>query len=277
MYAPSQDYKTGNATVSVTARSVDGTPASTGFGLIVHGERSKTNELEDYAFLIYNGAETKYEIVKHKGGNQTALVPWTKTTSIHSGASPNTLEVRAKGTELTFYINGEYVDRITDSENFKGGIAGLKGTKVQLWAKSNRPLSGGSLEVTGQDLLTLEPAAGEEATGTFEIRKPGKVQVRVIDTAGQPSADTFTAPITLLADERPFIRLLQPPALSLATPTAGLPVAASAPSTRSATSGSGGLDTHRMTSVPGSRASRSMASSAVTAPTSACRSRPPVP
>ncbi|HEV7744999.1 MAG TPA: hypothetical protein VGO56_08375 [Pyrinomonadaceae bacterium] len=125
MYAPSQDYKTGNATVSVTARSVDGTPASTGFGLIIHGERSKTNELEDYALLIFTGAETKYEIVKHKDGKQTALVPWTKTTSIHSGASPNTLEVRAKGTDITFYINGEYVDRITDSENFKGGIAGL--------------------------------------------------------------------------------------------------------------------------------------------------------
>ena len=59
MYAPSQEYKTGNATVTVTARSVDGTPASTGFGLIVHGERSKTNELEDYALLIYTGTETE--------------------------------------------------------------------------------------------------------------------------------------------------------------------------------------------------------------------------
>jgi hypothetical protein len=27
--------------------------------------------------------------------------------------------------ELTFYINGQYVDRITDTENFKGGRAGL--------------------------------------------------------------------------------------------------------------------------------------------------------
>jgi hypothetical protein len=125
MYAPSQDYKTGNATVSVMARSVDGTPASTGFGLIVHGERSKTNELEDYALLIYTGAETKYEIVKHKDGKQTALVPWTKSSTIHSGSEANQLEVRARGSELTFYINGQFVDRITDSENFKGGIAGL--------------------------------------------------------------------------------------------------------------------------------------------------------
>lgn len=125
MYAPSPDYKTGNATVRVTARSVDGTPPASGFGLIVHGEKSKTGELEDYALLIYNGAEPQYEIVKHKGGAQTTLVPWAKSKAIRSGTNPNQLEVRARGSELSFYINGQYVDRITDSENFKGGIAGL--------------------------------------------------------------------------------------------------------------------------------------------------------
>ena len=125
MYAPTQEYKTANATVTVTARSVDGTPAASGFGLIVHGERSATNELEDYALLIYTGAEPKYEIVKHKGGAQTELVAWTKSSAILTGSEANELEVRARGTELTFYINGKYVDRITDDENFKGGIAGL--------------------------------------------------------------------------------------------------------------------------------------------------------
>ncbi|MEP6570639.1 MAG: hypothetical protein ABJC10_12780 [Acidobacteriota bacterium] len=125
MYAPSPDYKTGNATVTVTTRSVDGTPAASGQGLIVHGEKSSTGELEDYALLIYTGAEPKYEIVKHKGGQQTALVSWTASSAIHSGATANELEVRARGSELTFYINSQYVDRITDSENFKGGIAGL--------------------------------------------------------------------------------------------------------------------------------------------------------
>jgi len=125
MYAPSGDYKTGNATVTVTARSVSGTSPASGYGLIVHGERSKANELEDYALLIYSDSETKYEIVKHKGGEQIALVPWTKSSAIHSGSIPNELEIRARGTELTFYINGEYVDRITDTENFRGGIAGL--------------------------------------------------------------------------------------------------------------------------------------------------------
>ena len=125
MYAPSQEYKTANATTSVTAHSVDGTPAASGFGLIVHGEKSATSALEDYVLLIYTGAEPKYEIVKHKGGAQTPIVTWTKSSAILTGTEANELEVRARGSELTFYINGKYVDRITDDENFKGGIAGL--------------------------------------------------------------------------------------------------------------------------------------------------------
>ncbi len=125
MYAPSSEYGTGDATVRVTARSVDGTPALTGYGLIVHGEKSKTGALEDYALLIYTGSDPQYEIIKHKAGEQTTMVPWTKSSVIRSGTNPNQLEVRAKGTELSFYINGQYVDRITDTENFKRGVAGL--------------------------------------------------------------------------------------------------------------------------------------------------------
>src|SRR5882672_2658862 len=125
MYAPSTDYNTANATVHVTARSVDGTPPQSGFGLIVHGEKSKTGQLEDYVLLIYTGAEPKYEIIKHKGGAQSVVVPWSVAKVIRTGTNPNQLEVRAKGTELSFYINGQYVDRITDNENFKGGVAGL--------------------------------------------------------------------------------------------------------------------------------------------------------
>lgn len=125
MYAPSPDYKTENATIRVTARSVDGTPPASGFGLIVHGEKSKSGELEDYALLIYTGEEPKYEIVKHKGGTQTTLVPWAESKVIRTGTNPNQLEVRTSGSEVSFYINGQYVDSITDSENFKGGIAGL--------------------------------------------------------------------------------------------------------------------------------------------------------
>lgn len=125
MYAPSSEYDTGNANIKVTVRSVDGTPSSTGYGLIVHGERSKAGELEDYALLIYNGTDPQYEIIKHKGGQQTTVVPWAKSSAIRSGTSTNQLEVRTRASELSFYINGQYVDKITDTENFKRGLVGL--------------------------------------------------------------------------------------------------------------------------------------------------------
>ncbi len=125
MYAPTNSYNTVNATVRVTARSVDGTPSAAGFGLIVHGEKSKTGQLEDYALLIYPGDEAKYSIIKHKAGAQSDVVPWTESSVIRAGTNPNQLEARVKGTEITFYINGQYVDRIVDSENFRRGVAGL--------------------------------------------------------------------------------------------------------------------------------------------------------
>ena len=54
-------------------------------------------------------------------------------------------------------------------------------------------------------------------------------------------------------------------------------VARLAPITVRATSGSGGLETSRMTSVPGSASSARTASAAIRPPTPADRSRPPTP
>jgi hypothetical protein len=125
MYAPSSGYDTENATVRVTMRSVDGNGPTSGYGLIVHGQKSPSNELEDYALLIFTGNEPQYQVVMHKGGNQKALVPWTKSPVIRSGTSPNQLEIRTRGDQLQFYVNGRYLTRITDDENLKRGVAGL--------------------------------------------------------------------------------------------------------------------------------------------------------
>lgn len=125
MYAPLSDYATDNSTVRVTARSVDGSGPTSGYGLIVHGQKSPSNELEDYALLIFTGDEPQYQVVMHKGGNQKALVPWTKSAAIRSGTSPNQLEIRTREDQLLFYINGRYLTRITDGENLKRGVAGL--------------------------------------------------------------------------------------------------------------------------------------------------------
>ena len=125
MYAPSNDYSSKDATVKVSARSVDGTVPSHGFGLMVHCAQSKTKQLEDYAFLIYPDAEPEFEVVLHKDGNQKTLVSRTKSNAIKPGSAINKLEVRVKGTELEFYVNGEFLTTISDSENYKGGRAGL--------------------------------------------------------------------------------------------------------------------------------------------------------
>lgn len=125
MYAPNSDYTTENARVRVTARSVDGVSPASGYGLIVHGEKAADGSLEDYALLIYTGSEPQYQIVLHKNGQQKTLVPWTKSSIIRSGTSPNQLEIRSQGDDLSFYVNGRYLTRVADTENNKRGVAGL--------------------------------------------------------------------------------------------------------------------------------------------------------
>lgn len=114
-----------------------------------------------------------------------------------------------------------------------GGLAGLPGTHVELWAGSNRPLSGGVLEVETEEGLAsagLTPvsAGSTEVTGSFTISAPGKFRCNVIDVAGQPSKEDFAASIVVLPDQRPFVRVMEPRAVSFATPNVELPVAVSA-------------------------------------------------
>jgi hypothetical protein len=125
MYAPSNDYTTENATVRVTARSVDGSVPSSGFGLMVHCLQSRAGQLEDYALLIFPSDEPAYEVIMHKAGNQSTLVQRTESDAIKSGSEPNKLEVRIKGNQLTFYANGRLLTTITDRENYRRGRVGF--------------------------------------------------------------------------------------------------------------------------------------------------------
>lgn len=113
----------------------------------------------------------------------------------------------------------------------QGGVAGLPGTKVQIWARSNRPLASGAMKAPGvEQTIILHPVAhgSAEATGSFEITKAGRCELRVTDADGQTSTDVFQTPVTILPDERPFVRIIEPPAVSLATPTSVLPIMLSA-------------------------------------------------
>jgi hypothetical protein len=111
----------------------------------------------------------------------------------------------------------------------QGGLAVLRGTTVELWARSNRPLGGGILQFhAGQQVHTREltPTSPEaaEVAGAFEVQGAGKITVQVTDVDGQSSTEPFSAPVTIVNDERPEVRLLEPAQLSFATPSAVLPV-----------------------------------------------------
>ena len=110
-----------------------------------------------------------------------------------------------------------------------GGLAGLPGARVDVWASSNRPLAAGTLRLAAAQALhavELAPTAqgAQEVHGSLRITADGKIEIRVRDLAGQESQEAFSAAVVLLRDERPFIRITEPREVSFATPDVLLPV-----------------------------------------------------
>lgn len=117
-----EEYKTENAVTRVTARNVDNTPSSLGFGLIFH---SDTTPLEkDYAFLI-DTKKKRFRVVRHEPSKETTVVPWTNSNFIKEGGADNILEARDKDSKVDLYINDQKVTSVTNTYGFKGGVAGL--------------------------------------------------------------------------------------------------------------------------------------------------------
>ena len=124
MYGPSNDYNTENATVRVTVRNVDGVSPRSGYGLVVHCAK-KAEKFEYYTFLIYTNEKPRYKVGMYKGGDQTPLVEWTESNVVRTGTNTNQLEVRIKGSELSFYVNSQRLTSITDTAGFKRGLVGF--------------------------------------------------------------------------------------------------------------------------------------------------------
>jgi hypothetical protein len=123
----SGNYMSKDADVKVTVRSVDGKSPGYGYGLVMHGKNSANSKLEGYGFLIYTGTSPKYEIVKFTDGTSSELVKWEDTATLRTGTTPNQIEVRAKGSQLSFYINGQFVKSVT---NITDGFVGLYTTET---------------------------------------------------------------------------------------------------------------------------------------------------
>ncbi|HEV7376273.1 MAG TPA: hypothetical protein VGN95_16265 [Pyrinomonadaceae bacterium] len=121
----SGDYTTKDASVKVTARNVDGKSPKHGYGLIINGKVTQKTQLEGYGFLIYTSAPAQYEIVRFAAGEPTPVVEWESSSVIRGGTNSNQIEVRTKGSQLSLYINGQFVKSITDTTGLTEGFAGL--------------------------------------------------------------------------------------------------------------------------------------------------------
>lgn len=121
----SNNYTTKDATVKVTTRNVDGKSPSHGYGLIIHGKVGQGTRLEGYAFLIYTGSPAKYEIIRFVEGEGKSVVDWTESPTLRSGTNSNQIEVRTRGSQLSLYLNGQFVKSITDTNGITDGVTGL--------------------------------------------------------------------------------------------------------------------------------------------------------
>jgi hypothetical protein len=119
------NYASKDAIVKVTVRSVSGTSPEYGYGLIMHGKVNSKGSLEGYGFFIYTGATPGYQIVHFTNGEPNALVKWTNSSVIRTGTSPNQIEVRARGSQLNMYVNGQLLKGVTDTSNVTDGFVGL--------------------------------------------------------------------------------------------------------------------------------------------------------
>lgn len=119
------NYATKDATVKVTARNVDGKSPEYGYGLIIHGKVTRKGTLEGYGFLIYTGSTPMYEIVRFVDGEATNIVNWTPSAVIRGGTNTNQIEVRTRGSQLSLYLNGQFIKSVADTANYKEGYVGL--------------------------------------------------------------------------------------------------------------------------------------------------------
>ena len=115
-------YKTEDATTSLTVRNINNGDNSLGYGLIFHS--NPTPLKQGYAFLI-DSKNQKYRIVKHKPQKEDVVVGWTKSDSIKSGSQENILEVRDEKGSINFYINGNFITSIRNTDGYKGGVTGV--------------------------------------------------------------------------------------------------------------------------------------------------------
>lgn len=119
------DQDVSDAVVSATFRKTGGPPGG-GYGLILResgGPRDGQNQ-EFEAYVFETGDVGEYGVWRREGDHWFDMVPWTRSTTIRSGGSPNELVVRAVGDQLSFIVNGVELANLQD-DTLQSGSIGL--------------------------------------------------------------------------------------------------------------------------------------------------------
>jgi hypothetical protein len=115
--------------VSATFRKTGGPPGG-GYGLIVRDQgpepRDGVNQ-EFNAYVLETGDLGEYGVWRRDGDHWVDLVPWTPSSAVRPGGSPNDLLVRAVGDQLSFSVNGSVIAVVTDDTFPEGGVGVFAG------------------------------------------------------------------------------------------------------------------------------------------------------
>lgn len=119
----------------------------------------------------------------------------------------------------------------------KDGIAGLAGTKVDFAVTSNRPLANGNMHIEYEDRTDRDVPLGlsendnkesSSVQGSFVLDLDAEFEIKVTDVDGIQSTGSVAGKFSILTDQRPVVRILEPRPLSLATADIDLPIVISA-------------------------------------------------
>jgi hypothetical protein len=117
-----QENKTQNKITRLAVKNIDQKPVKYGYGLLVHNYT--TPLIGDYGFLIDSNRK-QYRVVQHSLKTEKEVIKWTASNAIKGGSEENVLEVRDSGNKMQFYINGQYVTTVDDTNNNADGVAGI--------------------------------------------------------------------------------------------------------------------------------------------------------
>jgi hypothetical protein len=110
--------------VSATFRKTGGPPGG-GYGLIVRDRGPEPRDGVNQnmaAYVLEAGDLGEFGVWRRDGDHWVDLVPWTRSSAVRFGGSPNDLTVRASGDQLTFTINGVDLATVQDKAPSMGAV-----------------------------------------------------------------------------------------------------------------------------------------------------------